>query len=520
MPATSTWHSFTHSFRFRLFLIFTIGTTLITAALTTTYLVREEQEYRRQARERARLLAQALAASVRIPLFSNDRREIDNQAADVARQQDVALVRVSTTTGAILAELRPSTAPAGTISESQIVSIRTESDAENLALSGQSPPAPLGRVLVELDTARLQESIRRMTLTTSIYAAVFWLVVIIVSYLALGRFTASYQRLLDGLGRMRDGNLEIDIPVVGSDEPARAARAVNDMARSLRQREEENRELQEQLLENMRFKLEETQKMNMAKMIQTNRMTSLGLLVSSMAHEINNPNGAIRLEGNFLGKVLNEMTGLITELNQEGRELLISGMEFSELCQELRRAHQNLLNNTTRIETVINDLRAYSLGGNAPYCRNVDINRVVISALTIIRSLGRYANARLEEDFREDLPIISGSHHQLEQVVVNLLLNALQSLPLQGGTVRIATGLTPDCSQILISVSDTGEGIPGENLARLYEPFFSTRIESGGSGLGLYISNFIISEHHGTLEFASQVGSGTTVNVRLPFAPQ
>jgi signal transduction histidine kinase len=254
----------------------------------------------------------------------------------------------------------------------------------------------------------------------------------------------------------------------------------------------------------------------MARLIQTNRMTSLGLLVSSMAHEINNPNGAIRLDSNFLGKVLNGMVPALEKIACEDHGYTICGMGFDAALKEIFLAHKNIIHNSERIDSVIKDLRAYSLGACTPFVPNIDLNRVVSGALTIIRAHGHFTNATIREDLYPALPLICGSHYQLEQIVVNLLLNALQSLPYQGGKVTIATASSPDTREILITIRDTGEGIPPENIARLYEPFFSTRIETGGSGLGLYISNFIISEHGGRLEFESEVGIGTTVVMHLP----
>lgn len=254
----------------------------------------------------------------------------------------------------------------------------------------------------------------------------------------------------------------------------------------------------------------------MAKLIQTNRMTSLGLLVSSMAHEINNPNGAIKLDGNFLGKMLNDMVPTLKKIAIEDPGFTICGMGFEDALKEIFLAHKNIIHNSNRIDSVIKDLRAYSLGAGTPFVQNIDLKRVVRGALTIIRAHGHFTNASIREDLSPDLPLINGSHYQLEQIVVNLLLNALQSLPYQGGKVTIGTASNPETSEILITIRDTGVGIPPEHIARLYEPFFSTHIETGGSGLGLYISNFIISEHGGRLEFESEVGVGTTVVMHLP----
>jgi signal transduction histidine kinase len=318
---------------------------------------------------------------------------------------------------------------------------------------------------------------------------------------------------------MRNGNFAERIPIKDVDEPSQAARSLNDLADSLQQHEADNKLLQKKLLDAMRLQVQEEKRQVMAKLIQTNRMTSLGLLVSSMAHEINNPNGAIRLDGNFLGKMLHNMMPLLEAATRQDADFRLSGLRFDEAREEIFRAHENIIRHTNRIEAVIKDLRAYSLGVNNPFTLDIDINQVVTGALTIIRAHGQYTNAVISEDLSSELPAIRGSRHQLEQVVVNLLLNALQSLPSKGGRAAVSTSVSRTANEVLVTVCDSGEGIPPEHIARLFEPFFSTRIESGGSGLGLYISNFIVSEHGGKLTFESKVGAGTTVVMHLPISP-
>jgi signal transduction histidine kinase len=103
----------------------------------------------------------------------------------------------------------------------------------------------------------------------------------------------------------------------------------------------------------------------------------------------------------------------------------------------------------------------------------------------------------------------------LEQVVINLIQNALLALPDAEHGVRVGTGFDPDSGQVLIQVSDEGNGIPPEIAARIMEPFFTTRLEHGGTGLGLAISSTIVKEHGGSIEFSSEQGRGTTFTVRL-----
>jgi signal transduction histidine kinase len=507
---------FRNSFRFRLFIIFTLGTALITFFLSATYIIREKIEFREHTAERARLLVAVLGGNARLPLFGNDRALLQRLAEETAQQPDVTEVYINNSSGDAVADIHHEAAVSGTITESLKITSHAEDNPHMLAMTGKNAPISLGEVRVSLDTSRLDNSIRKMSVSIALYATIFWLIVIMVSYLGLNRLTRSYLRLMEGLATMRAGNLETRILVEGSDEPSQAARSVNELAEALQQREADNKALQEKLISAMRIQVQEEKQQIMAKLIQTNRMTSLGLLVSSMAHEINNPNGAIRLDGNFLGKMLNDMVPALEKIASEDPGFNLCGMEFNVALKEIFLAHKNLIHNTDRIDSVIKDLRAYSLGAGTPFVPNIDLNRVVSGALTIIRAHGHFTNATIREDLSPVLPVISGSHYQLEQIVVNLLLNALHSLPYQGGKVTIGTASAPETSEILITIRDTGVGIPPENIARLYEPFFSTRIETGGSGLGLYISNFIIGEHGGHLEFESEVGVGTTVVMHLP----
>jgi signal transduction histidine kinase len=126
------------------------------------------------------------------------------------------------------------------------------------------------------------------------------------------------------------------------------------------------------------------------------------------------------------------------------------------------------------------------------------------------------ATHRFEAEFAKDLPPISASAQELEQVVVNLLNNALQALPSNRAGLKVATRRNPGTGDVEVEVADEGTGMSPEVLARVAEPFFSTRLSSGGLGLGLSISRSILKEHGGSLSFESEVGKGTRAIVRLP----
>jgi len=143
--------------------------------------------------------------------------------------------------------------------------------------------------------------------------------------------------------------------------------------------------------------------------------------------------------------------------------------------------------------------------------RVFSVNRVVSDAMTIIRAHGSQGDVSILPEMAPVLPDIRGNQYQLEQVVVNLLMNAMQANGNDKGTVRIRTEYCANEDWVRIIVTDNGVGIRPEIHKHLFEPFFSTRIECGGSGLGLYISRFIVNEHKGTLSIVSNQSS-----VQLP----
>ena len=140
------------------------------------------------------------------------------------------------------------------------------------------------------------------------------------------------------------------------------------------------------------------------------------------------------------------------------------------------------------------------------------------AALRLTDGALRKATRRLEVRCAEGLPPARGDAQRIEQVVVNLLLNACQALPDPGRGLAVSTGWDPARRVVRLVVADQGQGIQPEHLPRLTDPFFTTKRDSGGTGLGLSVSAGIVREHGGTLEFASTPGAGTTVTVSLPMA--
>lgn len=520
MSPVNRFRRFGTSFRSRLFLIFTIFTGIISAAFVFVIITEEILNYGERSTERAQLLASLLAGSITLPLYSENLAELNRHAAKMLFTPSVAHILITDNDNRVLVDITSPTFTTGTplVTSSALVMATPSSPSAEAALSGVIPTTttPLGSVSVSINVGDREDMIRSAIFKTVGIATLFWMAVVAACYPILRRVTRSFNTLTDGLVNMMEGNFSSKIIIDKDDEAGHAAQAVNRLAATLEEREIENRKLQEELVKTMRLEVQEERQKIMAKLIQTNRMTSLGLLISSLSHNINTPNGAIKLAAQHLAGSWKDALPILEEVTKEEGDFTLGGLPFGIAKGEIKGANESILNNAERVERVIQDLRAYNLGERNELSPGVSVNRVVEEALTIIRAHGHQGEISITPALALNLPSITGNQYQLEQVVVNLLLNAMQAMPNNKGSVTVCTEYSGEANEISIIVTDQGEGIPPEVKKHLFEAFFSTRIQKGGSGLGLYISNFIVSEHNGRLSVDSEQGAGTVATVHLP----
>lgn len=140
------------------------------------------------------------------------------------------------------------------------------------------------------------------------------------------------------------------------------------------------------------------------------------------------------------------------------------------------------------------------------------------AAVSLLSSLIKKSTSKLEVKKADKLPMIRGNSQRVEQVVVNLLTNACQAIPDQACMIRVSTLYDPSCSEVILEVRDEGTGIEAEFIDRITDPFFTTKHDDGGTGLGLLISRTIVENHHGELRFSSEPGKGTVAMICLPRA--
>jgi polar amino acid transport system substrate-binding protein len=169
-----------------------------------------------------------------------------------------------------------------------------------------------------------------------------------------------------------------------------------------------------------------------------------------------------------------------------------------------------------RIKRIVEELKDFARQDNSAATEAVDFKAVVRAAVRLVDSSIRAATSRFEADYGADLPVIYGNAQRIEQVVVNLILNACQALPDTERGILLETRYDRDAGAVVLRIADEGSGIAPEHIPHLTDPFFTTKRESGGTGLGLSVSATIVKEHGGTLEFDSAPGRGTTVTLTLP----
>lgn len=265
----------------------------------------------------------------------------------------------------------------------------------------------------------------------------------------------------------------------------------------------------------IRVHLEEQAQEIQARLIHANRMTTLGTMVSSVAHEINNPNNFLLMNAGIIKRAWADIVPVVEAHFEREGDFAVARSTWSEARIFLPDAIEGIQQGAFRISDIIDSLKAYGRDDRFKCEAVADVNAVVQLSASILNQHISTSTHRFTLELVDGLPKVRGSARQLEQVVINLIQNALQALPDVDHGVRVETGTDPESGHVLIRVTDEGNGIPPEIAARVMEPFFTTRLERGGTGLGLAISLTIVKEHGGTIEFNSKPDVGTTFTVRL-----
>jgi len=269
--------------------------------------------------------------------------------------------------------------------------------------------------------------------------------------------------------------------------------------------EEANKLLQEKIKE-----LEETQ----AQLIQSAKMASLGVLSAGIAHEINNPNAFVYSNLQILRDYVKNLKSYINSIEEQldcaGPELR-KKFNIDFILQDLDGLISDSIDGSQRIKSIVRDLKEFS-SLDRPELTLSSLNDGLRSTLNILRNELK-KGVKVIEDYG-DIPAIKCHFRQLNQVFMNLIMNALQAVPSKGGEIIIKTCLEEN--YIIIIIKDNGCGITKDNLSRIFDPFFTTKAVGKGMGLGLSLSYKIIEKHKGKILLESEEGKGTKFTLKIP----
>jgi two-component system NtrC family sensor kinase len=298
------------------------------------------------------------------------------------------------------------------------------------------------------------------------------------------------DKLLAHTRLLAQGELTMQIEDVERDEMGELEEAFNDMTNNLRVAQEELQYLANSLEVKVEERTRQIQHIQ-GQLVRSEKLASLGELVAGIAHEINNP-----------------LTGI---------------MVFSSLALENPRLHpglrpdiETIFRETQRCAGIVQGLLEFSREAT-PEKGQESVNNILEKALRLLENQAGFHDIVIHRQLDPNLPKILVDANQLNQVFINIILNAAQAMP-GGGELTLTTGLDEARHQLFVRVRDTGCGIPQENIKRIFDPFFTTK-EQGGTGLGLSVSYGIIENHGGTIEVESEEGKGTTFVVLLPLEP-
>ena len=273
-------------------------------------------------------------------------------------------------------------------------------------------------------------------------------------------------------------------------------------------------ELEREIVERKRA-AEELQ-VRQKQLLHADKMTSLGILVSGVAHEINNPNGLIQLSLPQLNKAYQNMQPILEEHYRNHGDFNLGWFSYSRMREEIPTMLHEMLDSSNRIKRIVEDLKDFARRNDSGLDDRVDLNEVTRSAVRLVDNALRKATSHFKADYAYGLPCFRGNGHRIEQVVVNLVLNACQALTSTEQAIQLRTFPLPAEGLVGLEIRDEGCGIDEETLQRITDPFFTTKRESGGTGLGLSVSDGIVKDHHGRLEFESHPGEGMRVRLLLP----
>ena len=400
------------------------------------------------------------------------------------------------------ARVRYARSPDGVKTINMVAPIYNEPSCSNASCHAHKASTKvLGVVDVALRLDPVQKQTRAITLQTIVWTLFEVGIGAAFVILFTRRFVATpIQGLIAGTKAVSAMDLDQPIDIGnarGTQELDELVDSFNRMRERLKLAVAELNDMQQTLEEKVEVRTQQL-KVAQRKLIQSERLATLGQLAASVAHEINNP----------VSGVLN--------LSMLLERLMANGGYPPGREAEFRKYLGLISTETARVGRIVSDLLAFSRRSK-PQRAPADLNKLVRTTIGLADHKLKLISAEVVLDLQENLPLVECDSSQIQQVILNLVLNGAQAMqPRGGGKLTIRTRVIPQEECAELCVQDTGEGIAPENLSKIFDPFFTTKAEGKGVGLGLAVLYGIVKAHEGEVEVVSQRNQGTTFTVTLP----
>jgi len=356
--------------------------------------------------------------------------------------------------------------------------------------------APEAQLLGILDVQVDLSSVRATATAYRNNIIVFTLVLLLILGTCLSLLThqlinVPVNNLLEQTQKVARGDLTTRVETYPRDELGELTEAFNNMTANLKKAQDESRDWANTLEAKVQERTEKIQRMQ-SKLLRSEKLASIGELVAGIAHEINNP-----------------LTGVLmfaTMIEEDPR-----------LDPAIKKDLETIVHETHRCAKIVRELLDFSRE-SVPQKKMESVNHILDKTMALVEHHTSCHNICIKKEYNESLPPVLIDPSQIEQVFMNVLINASQAMP-SGGQLTIQTDFSAQDNYLYVKITDTGCGISEDNLQKIFDPFFSTK-GAKGTGLGLSVSYGIIENHGGQIEVTSRQGEGTSFTIRLPLADQ
>ena len=361
---------------------------------------------------------------------------------------------------------------------------------------------------------QLAESSRRMIA----YTACALLLIAVLSWFFIWRVVGLPVKALErGTERLAAGDLGYQIDVQSHDEIGELAHSFNDMSRQLQAEHNENLAWTHTLEQRVEQKTGELKRAH-EHALHTEKMASIGKMAAVLAHEINNPLSGILTYAKLLRKWIERQESDRQEKERQEPDCqeVVPADDFAVTRhKEIIDSLDLIASESRRCGDLVKNLLTFSR--TTPMnLQPTNVNQVIDRSLRLVQHQLDLGGIQVEQRLDPNLPEVLCDAAQIEQVILALVMNALDAMP-QGGNLWLTTTFSHRESRICVIVRDDGSGIPPEILPRIFEPFLTTKETGRGVGLGLAISHSILERHNGNIEVQSEPGRGTTFTLTLPW---